>query len=70
MSDIRRIQIHRISLEKGKLEDARDLTSDIGKHSYRHWIHLGKSQAAGPGFRGVGGFQKPEAGEHLWARGI
>lgn len=53
MSKIRRIQIHRISLEKEmvKLEDTRDLTSNIRKHSYRHWIHFGKSKGAGPGLR-------------------
>lgn len=65
MNDIRRTQDHRISLERetSKLEDARDLTSNIRKHSYRHRIPFGKSQGASPGVRGMGGPQKLEAGE-------
>lgn len=65
MNDIRRIQDHRISLERvtGKLEDARDLTSNIRKHSNRHRIPFGKSQGAGLGVRAVGGLWKPEADE-------
>lgn len=71
MSKIRRIQIHRISLEKEmvKLWDARDLTSNIRRHSYRHWIHFGKSQGAGPRVKGMGGLQKPEAGKPLGGLG-